>query len=72
MKNKVALVMGGGAVGSPGNYRVGSVGDYNGDGRADMLLRHSTTGEVGIWFMNGSTISGGGAVGSPGADFQVY
>jgi hypothetical protein len=33
------------------------VGDFNGDGKADILWQNSSSGEVYIWFMNGSTIT---------------
>ena len=33
------------------------VGDFNGDGMADVLWRNTTSGQVYIWFMNGSTIA---------------
>jgi hypothetical protein len=38
------------------------VGDFNGDGRADILWRH-TSGTIFLWFMNGPTLIG---VASPG------
>ena len=40
------------------------VGDFNGDGMADILWQNTTTGEVYIWFMNGSTIQSQAAVAS--------
>ena len=30
-------------------------GDFNGDCNADILWRNSTTGQLGIWFMNGTS-----------------
>jgi len=30
------------------------VGDFNGDGRADILWRNSSTGENYVWLMNGT------------------
>ena len=33
------------------------IGDFNGDGKADILWQNSSSGEVYIWFMNGSTIT---------------
>jgi hypothetical protein len=33
---------------------VGS-GDYNGDGKADILWHHATLGRVWMWMMNGAT-----------------
>src|SRR5437773_7624943 len=36
--------------------------DFNGDGRADILWRNSSTGENYLWLMNGTTITGEGYV----------
>ena len=38
------------------NWKVAGIGDFDGDGKADMLWRNSGTGENYIYFMNGSTI----------------
>ena len=35
------------------------VGDFNGDGRDDILWRN-TSGDAGIWFMNGASATGAG------------
>ena len=43
------------------DWTVEGLGDFNGDGKADILLRH-TSGAFYIWLMNGTTIVG---VGSP-------
>lgn len=34
----------------------------NGDGKADVVLKNTTTGEVKVWLMNGVTLIG---IGSP-------
>lgn len=44
-------------------------GDFNGDGKDDILLRDAL-GNFGIWLMNGAAIASGGFVGSPG-DYRV-
>lgn len=33
-------------------YPVVGVGDFNGDGTADILFRNSSTGDIGYWAMN--------------------
>ena len=48
--------------GSPGsvgdlNYAIQTTGDYNGDGMADILWRHKSTGAMYMWFMNGAARS---------------
>jgi FG-GAP-like repeat len=44
------------------DWQVAGSGDYNGDGRADILWRNSASGENYIYFMNGATIIGEGQV----------
>ena len=44
-------------ISSPGTaWRVAAVGDYNGDGDSDILVQNSSTGQVNMWLMNGTTI----------------
>jgi hypothetical protein len=35
-------------------------GDINGDGKSDILWRHSATGDINVWYMNGTTVTGDG------------
>jgi C1A family cysteine protease len=35
---------------------VGKVGDFNGDGKADILWRNKSTGMVTMWLMNGTSV----------------
>ena len=36
-------------------YDIVGTGDYNGDGKSDILWRHLTNGELWVWLMNGAT-----------------
>jgi uncharacterized protein YkwD len=36
------------------DWQISGIGDYNGDGNADVLWRNSLTGEDKMWFLNGA------------------
>jgi hypothetical protein len=40
-------------------WRMVATGDYNGDGKVDIVWRHSTSGQNAMWFMNGTTLTSG-------------
>ena len=41
-----------------------AIADFNGDGKADILWRNTTTGETAIWFINGTTVTSTASVGT--------
>jgi FG-GAP-like repeat len=41
----------------PSNLSIAATGDYNRDGKSDLLWYDSNTGNVSIWFMNGTTVA---------------
>lgn len=53
------------------DWRIAGVADYNGDGRADILLQQQSTGVVGIWLLNGASVSAWGSLGAASSDFQI-
>jgi hypothetical protein len=40
-------------------WQVAAVGDYNADGRPDIVWRHQASGQIVAWLMNGSTLASG-------------
>jgi hypothetical protein len=53
-----------GALERPPRDRVEFHGDFDGDGRDEVLLRHLTTGDIGMWMVNGGAVVGGAFVGN--------
>ena len=44
--------------------------DFDGDGRGDILWRH-TSGAVGVWLTDGTSMSGAGSPGGAGPDWAI-
>jgi hypothetical protein len=40
-------------------WRIRSVGDLNGDGKADLFWQHDGTGDISVWLMDGLTVIDG-------------
>src|SRR5262249_7318482 len=40
----------------PSAWQIAGVGDVDGDGRADLVWRHTQTGDVAGWLMHGATV----------------
>jgi N-acetylneuraminic acid mutarotase len=41
------------------DWQIRGVADLNGDGKADLLWHNQATGELYVWFMNGTVVTGG-------------
>jgi len=61
LMNGLAFLPGTGAIGTVpvGQWVIRGVGDFDGDGKADILWHNTVTGDVNIWFMNGAQIKAG-------------
>ncbi|MGH9422815.1 MAG: FG-GAP repeat domain-containing protein, partial [Thermoanaerobaculia bacterium] len=44
------------------SWSVAGLGDFNNDGKSDILWRNGSTGQNAIWFMNGATVASIGAI----------
>jgi YVTN family beta-propeller protein len=44
------------------NWQIVAVGDLDGDGRADLVWRNTSTGANYVWFMNGATLVNSGGI----------
>ena len=56
---------------NPNPESFAAVGDFNGDCKSDVLWRNSSTRQVEIWLMNGTTFSSSGSPGSPTSDWVI-
>jgi len=62
---------GGGAIGgAPTQWKVQGTGDFNGDGRQDVLWRHDN-GTVAMWQLDGTKLIGGGSAGWAGPEWSI-
>ncbi len=53
-------------------WKVVGVGDFNGDGKSDLVFQNRTTNQIVIWFMDGPVYQGGARLPyTPPADWQV-
>jgi hypothetical protein len=64
----IQSIQGLGTVGS--QFHVEDTGDFNGDGRSDILFR-DTGGTVAEWLMNGPSIQAAQVLGGASADFHL-
>jgi arylsulfatase A-like enzyme len=46
-------------------------GDFNDDGKTDILFRDKSTGDLGVWTMNDTTITGSVGIGKPQIEWEV-
>jgi hypothetical protein len=64
-------VIGSGSAGIPRpSWHVRGVGDYNKDGRSDILFQNCS-GVVDIWEMNGTSVVASSSLGNPGPTWHV-
>jgi len=56
---------------NPNPESFAAVGDFNGDCKSDILWRNSSTEQVDIWLMNGTTFTSSGNPGTPTSDWVI-
>ena len=57
---------------NPGpSWKAIGTGDFNDDGNSDILLQNTSSGQVSIWEMDGTTKIGGGPVANPGTSWHA-
>ena len=54
----------------PLSWSIANTGDYNGDGKSDIVWADKT-GNVGIWLMDGTTVSSTSMLGNVGTSWTI-
>jgi hypothetical protein len=44
------------------DWKIAGIGDFNKDAKVDILWRNGATGEIYLWYMNGTTVNGGATI----------
>lgn len=71
VQSSAAPQLNGSTMSMPAAWRVESVMDLTGDGRSDILWRHSTNGSFRLWEMNGSTVVSASQLQSGGSNLSM-
>ena len=48
--------------GVPLDWEIAGTGDFNSDGKPDILWRNKISGDVVVWYMNGATLISGAVI----------
>ena len=59
-----------GTINAAGGWAFSSVGDFDGDGKSDLLFLNDTTHGVAVWQMNGTQVASAAQVGTMDAGFH--
>ena len=59
-----------GSAGSP-PWFIQGIGDFNGNGEADVLWQNTTTGEVYIWLIKGTSVTSSGSLGAVASEWNI-
>jgi FG-GAP-like repeat/Kelch motif len=54
------------------SWRVAELADFDGDGKADLLWRNASTGQLYLWLMDGTTMRSGTSLFPPSADTLAW
>ncbi len=53
------------------NWQIDGTGDFNGDGKSDILWTNTSTGDRYVWLMNGTTLSSAVYLGGVPTNWQI-
>jgi Ca2+-binding RTX toxin-like protein/acetolactate synthase small subunit len=55
----------------PGSWQMAGIGDFNADGRGDVLWRNTVTKQVVVWLMDGNAVQAASLFDNVGSEWQI-
>ncbi|MCC6889869.1 MAG: FG-GAP repeat protein, partial [Hyphomicrobiales bacterium] len=68
--NGVSVSQSGGVGSATSDWTIAETGDLNGDGKSDIIWRHSG-GSVAAWLLNGITVTQSAGIGGATSDWVI-
>jgi len=69
--NGISMAQSGGYSAVPANWHIIETGDFNDDGKSDLLWHDGNSGTVAIWLLNGLQVTQSGNVGQVGLNWAI-
>ena len=69
--NGMSVVQSGSYGAVANNWQIAETGDFNNDGKSDLVWQHTPSGTVAIWLMNGFQVQSSATVAAVGSTWTI-